>query len=40
MNIDNIIKAIQSRKIKITDHADDEAGDDVLTYEEIFYSVL
>ena len=40
MDISNIITAIKENKIKITDHADEEAQDDNLTYDEILYSVL
>ncbi len=40
MDIYNIINAIQNGRIKITDHADEEAVDDCLTSEEIYYSVM
>jgi len=40
MEIENIITAIHSSQIKISNHADDEAVDDCLTYEEIYFSVL
>lgn len=39
MNIDNIIDSIKNHHIRITDHADEEAEADGLTFEEIFYSV-
>lgn len=40
MNIANIIEAIMANRIRITDHADEEAENDSLTFDEIFYSVL
>jgi Domain of unknown function (DUF4258) len=40
MDISKIVEAIQSNRIRITDHADEEAQSDNLQYEEIFYSVL
>jgi len=40
MKIENIIKAIQNNKIRITDHADEEAHSDSLTFDEIFTSVI
>lgn len=40
MNIENIIDAIRADRIKITDHADEEANSDDLTFDEIFYSVI
>ena len=39
MDVGNIIKAIQSRKIRITDHADEEAHDEGISYDETFLSV-
>ena len=39
-NIKNIIDAIHSDHIRITDHADEEAQADKLTYKEIYYSVF
>ena len=35
-----IINAIRNSWVRITDHADEEAFDDNLTYEEIYSSVL
>lgn len=35
-----IIKAITENKIKISDHADEEADADELKFDEIYYSVL
>ncbi|MBE0428051.1 MAG: DUF4258 domain-containing protein [Nitrospirae bacterium] len=40
MKIIDIIQAIQSGSIRITDHADEEAQNDKLSYEEIFFSIL
>ena len=40
MNIQNIISAIQEKCLRITDHADEEAQADYLTFDEIFLSVL
>ncbi|MBE9009316.1 DUF4258 domain-containing protein [Pseudanabaenaceae cyanobacterium LEGE 13415] len=39
MDIDEIIDAIQLNRIRITDHAVDEAEEDDLTLDEIFQSV-
>ena len=40
MVIEDLIVAIQSNQIKITDCADEEAQNDNLTYDEIFFSVI
>ncbi|MFC1601446.1 DUF4258 domain-containing protein [Candidatus Sumerlaeota bacterium] len=40
MDLEQIINAIQASRVRITDHADEEAFDDRLTYEEIYYSVI
>ena len=40
MNIQNIISAIQEKRIRITDHADEETQADHLTFDEVFFSVL
>lgn len=40
MEIEHIIKAIESNKVKITDHADEEAQADSLSFDEIFFSVI
>jgi hypothetical protein len=40
MDIENLIDAIQGSRVRITDHADEEAADDSLTYEEIYFSVM
>ena len=40
MDIDNLINAIRNSRVRITDHADEEAFSDSLTYEEIYSSVI
>ena len=40
MIIENIISSIRSSHVRITDHADEEAFNDDLTYEEIYSSVI
>jgi len=40
MDIKNIIEAIQANRIRITDHADEEAQADNLSFDEIFFSVF
>lgn len=40
MDIDDIIAAIQANRVQITDHADEEAEADQLTFDEIYFSVL
>jgi len=40
LEILDIVGAIQSGLIRITDHADEEAQNDRLSYEEIFFSVF
>ncbi len=39
MNIQDIVSSIQEKLIRITDHADEEAQADYLTFDEIFFSV-
>ncbi len=39
MKIQDIVKAIQTGKIRISDHARDEAREDSLLLNEIFFSV-
>jgi hypothetical protein len=39
MNIEDIINSIRNHRIRITDHADEEADIDDLTFDEIFFSV-
>lgn len=38
MKIEVIINAIQQGQVRITDHADEEADDDDLNFEDIFFS--
>lgn len=38
MDIKDIKRAVRKSKIRITDHADEEAQNDRLTFDEIFYS--
>jgi len=40
VDIQNIIEAIRHNRIRITDHADEEAQNDHISFEEIFFSVL
>ncbi len=40
MKIDDIIQAIRSNKIRITDHADEESHSDGLAFDEVFTSVF
>ncbi len=40
ININDIIESIKANRLRITDHADEEAQDDELSFEEIFTSVL
>ena len=40
MEIGDIIDAMRRNRIRITDHADEEAQADRLAFDEIFYSVL
>lgn len=40
MDINKIIEAINAKRIRITDHADEEAQSDSLKYEGIYFSVL
>lgn len=40
MNIEDIVDAIRHNRIRITDHADEEAEEDHLSFDGIFYSVL
>jgi hypothetical protein len=39
MTIDNLIQAVKSNQVRVTDHADEEAQADTLILDEIFYSV-
>jgi hypothetical protein len=40
MNINDIIEAILANRVRITDHADEEAENDQLLFDEIYFSVL
>lgn len=40
MDINEIIKAIQANRVRITDHADEEAEADKLTFDQIYFSVI
>jgi len=40
MDIGNINSAIRNRRIRITDHADEEAVEDSLAFEGIYFSVM
>jgi len=40
MNIDDIINAIRLNRMRITDHADEEAQADRLSFDEVFVSVI
>ncbi|HEY2291968.1 MAG TPA: DUF4258 domain-containing protein, partial [Thermoanaerobaculia bacterium] len=40
MELEGIIAAIRANRIRITDHADEEALADRLSYDEVFFSVL
>jgi hypothetical protein len=40
MDIANIIAAIQANRVRVTDHADEEADADKLKLDEIYFSVL
>lgn len=40
MNITGIIEAIRAGRVRITDHADEEAEADQLTFDEVYFSVF
>jgi hypothetical protein len=40
VNLDDIVDAIHSNRIRITNHADEEAQADRLSFDEIFISVF
>ena len=40
MGIEDLIVAIRTSQIRITDHADEEAVNDALTFDEIYFSVM
>ena len=39
MDLNDIIEAIQQGQVRVTDHADEEAAEDNLEFEEICFSV-
>ena len=40
MNLQDFIEAIQHHRLRITDHADEEAQADRIAFDEIFFSVI
>ena len=40
MRIEEILDAIRANRVRITDHADEEAFADGLSFDEIFFSVV
>ncbi len=40
MQLDDVIEAILNNRVRITDHADEEAQADSLGFSEIYFSVL
>lgn len=40
MDLKDLVTSISKSQVRITDHADEEAVEDKLTYEEIYYSVM
>jgi hypothetical protein len=40
MDINKIVNAIRENRVMITDHADEEADNDQLTFDEIYFSVF
>ena len=40
MNIADIVDSIQAKRIRISDHADEEAQNDHLSFDEVSFSVL
>ncbi|MDZ7750897.1 MAG: hypothetical protein U5S82_04395 [Gammaproteobacteria bacterium] len=40
MDIEDVVVAIRNSQVRITDHADEEAVDDDLTFDEIYFSVM
>ena len=40
MRIEDLIRSIGEGKILITDHADEEAEDDGLSFDEVYFSVV
>lgn len=40
INLNDIIDAIQNNRVKITEHADEKAQVDSLSFDEIYFSVM
>lgn len=40
MDIRNISEAIRQHRVRITDHADEEAANDALVYDDVCFAVL
>ena len=40
MQLDDVIEAVLNNRVRITDHADEEAQADSLGFSEIYFSVL
>ena len=40
MDIEDLIDAIRQNRLRISDHADEEAESDRLSFDEVFFSVL
>ena len=40
MDIEDLVVAISNSRVRITDHADEEALDDQLKFDEIYFSVI
>jgi hypothetical protein len=40
MDVEDLIVAIRKCQVRITDHADEEAAEDGLTFDEIYFSVM
>lgn len=40
MKVSAIVEAIRANRVRITDHADEEAENDRLTFDEIYFSVF
>ena len=40
MDIENIVDAIRTNQVRVSDHADEEAAADSLTFDEICFSVV
>jgi len=40
IDINDVMEAIRTNRVRISDHADEEAEADQLSFDEIFFSVL